>query len=175
MIRFLILSAVFLSSACGYTTRGSIYAGRKIIIQPVVNKIDVTSIDRESSGYVNFPILVENKLTNEIVSRFNIDGQLKVVSDDPDALKLSCTVNGYTKRTLRYDEGTDGTVKEQRLNLDTSIKLVGPDGEVLMDKTVVGQSDYFLTGTGAKSESAAQADLVTDTARRISEAVLEEW
>ena|SRR3989338_905710 len=175
MFKFLILSAVFLSSACGYTTRGSIYAGRKIIIQPAVNKIDVTSVSREASGYVSFPILIENKLTNEIISRFNIDGQLKVVSDDPQALKLSCTVDSYSKETLRYDENTDGTVREQRLNLSTTIKLIGPDGQVLIDQAVVGRSDYFISGANVKSEASAQTDLVVDTARRISKAVLEEW
>ncbi|MBU2044204.1 MAG: hypothetical protein KJ977_04585 [Candidatus Omnitrophica bacterium] len=175
MFRCLILLVVFLSSGCGYVTKGSIYAGRKIIIQPVLNKIDVTSVNRETSGYVSFPILIENKLTNEVVNRFRVDGQLKVVSDDPEALKLFCTVDDYSKDTLRYEEASDGEVKEQRLTLHANIKLVAPDGEVLIERAITGEADYFLSGAGLKSEASAQADLVVDTARRVSEAVLEEW
>lgn len=175
MIKFLILFVFFLSSGCGYTTRGSMYAGRKLMVIPVINKIDVTAFSEKTSGYVNFPILIENKLTNEIVSRFNTDGQLKVVSQDSEALVLTCSVNNYTKHTLRYDEDQDGEVKEQRLRLYTNIKLRAADEKVLIERDVVGETSYFLSGANQKSESAAQTDLVEDTARRISEAVLEQW
>ncbi len=175
MNKFLVIFVFFLTLGCGYTTRGSMYAGQKLIVVPAVNKIDVTSIREETSGYVNFPILIENKLTNEIVSKFNADGQLKVVSEDSQALRLSCQVNNYTKETLRYDEDQDGEVREQRLRLQVHIKLVAADGKVLIEKDITGEASYFLTGASSKSESSAQTDLVDDTARRISEAVLEEW
>jgi len=171
MIKLLVLFVFFLSSGCGYVTKGSIYAGHKLIIKPAVNKIDVTSISEETSGYVNFPILIENKLTNEIVSRFNTDGQLKVVSQDPSALILSCTVNNYSKQTLRYEEDNDGEVREQRLRLNVHIRLISADDKVLIEQDIVGETEYFVSG----SETSAQTDLVEDTARRISEAVLEQW
>ncbi|MCF7907939.1 MAG: hypothetical protein K9L86_03585 [Candidatus Omnitrophica bacterium] len=171
MIKLLILAVFFLSSGCGYTTRGSIYAGKKIMVRPVINTIDVTSLSERTSGYVNFPILIENKLTNEIVSKFNNDGQLKVVSQDQQALTLTCSVDSYTKQTLRYEEANDGEVKEQRLRLHTHIKLTSATGEVLIEEDVVGETEYLVSG----SETTAQIALVSDTARRISEAVLEQW
>jgi len=176
MIRYIIALLIFTLVGCGYTTSGfvSVYEEDSIIIKPVVNKITITSEARKFATYNTFPILIENKLTNEIINKFNIDGHFKVVSQGPNALELSCTVTDYTKEALRY-ETSDDDVEEQRLRLYAQIKLVSSSGKVLKDEQVVGETTYFLTGTKSKSETAAQVDLVDDTARRISEAVIEAW
>ena len=173
MRNFLVLS-LFLIASCGYTTRGFIYTEDSIIIKPVVNKIDITSESRKYSGYVSFPILIENRLTNKLVSKFNIEGNLKVVSHDPGALHLACTVENYNKETLRYTE-EDDEAEEQRLRLYVRMKLTSPDGKILQDRMIVGEAAYYLAGVNEKSESAAQTDLIDDTARRICEAVTEAW
>jgi len=173
MKKSLILSLFFLIIGCGYSTRGVIYDESSIIIVPATNKIDITSESRKYSGYFSFPALIENKLTNELTNKFNIDGNLKVVSQDPQALKLECEVTDYKKETLRYTDSDE--VKEQRLRLYVNIKLTDPQGEVLRHQQVMGETDYFLTGSGSRSESAAQTDLIDDTARRILEAVVEAW
>ncbi len=173
MIKYIVLWSCLLVAGCGYSTSGCIYAGEKIIISPVQNNIDITSEDAITSGYSSFPILVENKLTNKLVGKFNIDGSLKVVSDDPGAHKLACVITNYTKGTLRYE--SDDDVREQRLRLHVHMVFTSPEAEELINKTVVGESSYFLTGANATSESAAQVDLIDDTARRISEAIIEEW
>ena len=172
MKKFLVL-LLFIIVGCGYTTRGFVYVEDTIIIKPVINKIDITSESRKYSDYTSFPILIENRLTNEIVSKFNIDGNLKVVSEDPNALKLVCTVNDYNRDTLCYTDSD--AVSEQRLRLNVHIKLTSGDGKVLKEKNVVGETEYYLTGANSKSESAAQLDLINDAARRITEAVTEEW
>lgn len=172
MKNFLVLLLLIIVG-CGYTTRGFIYAEDTIIIKPVINKIDITSESRKYSDYTSFPILIENRLTNEIISKFNIEGNLKVVSEDPNALKLVCTVNNYSSDTLRYT--SSDAVSEQRLRLHVHIRLTSGDGKVLKDKNVIGETEYYLIGANKKSESAAQLDLINDTARRISEAVTEEW
>ncbi len=169
MVLLLILSVV----GCGYSTKGFTFKESKIIIVPVVNAIEITSESRQFSRYETFPRLIENKLTNEVIRRFNVDGHLKVVSDSPDALKLACMVNQYSKEALRYEDDDDP--EEQRLRLYVQMTLHSPEGTVLINRTVVGESSYFLSGSSQKSEILAQDDLVTDTARRISEAVLEEW
>jgi len=173
MKNFLVL-LLLIMVGCGYTTRGFIYAEDTIIIRPVINKVDITSESRKYSDYTSFPILIENRLTNEIISKFNIEGNLKVVSEDPNALKLICTVNDYSRETLRYTEGSD-EVEEQRLRLSVHMKLTSGEGKVLQDRVVLGETTYYLTGANQKSESAAQVDLIDDTARRICEAVTEAW
>ena len=172
MKNFLVLLFLIMVG-CGYTTRGFIYTEDTIIIKPVINKVDITSEDRKFSNYTSFPVLIESRLTNELINKFNIEGNLKVVNKDPQALKLTCTVNNYDKETLRYDEADE--VSEQRLRLHVRIKLTSGDGKVLKDKNIIGETTYYLTGSRQKSESSAQTDLIDDTARRICEAVTEEW
>tara|TARA_B100000315_G_scaffold248574_1_gene278607 strand:- start:851 stop:1375 length:525 start_codon:yes stop_codon:yes gene_type:complete len=174
MSRVLSIFLIIILIGCGYTTRSIVsFAEDTIIIEPVVNEIDITSERRKFADYTTFPILIENKLTNELVSKFNIDGNFKVVSQDPEALVLTCVIDNYTKETLRYENNDD--IEEQRLRLYVKMKLTSPKGEVLKDKQVVGEATFFLTGVNSKSEVAAQVDLVDDTARRISEAIVEAW
>jgi outer membrane lipopolysaccharide assembly protein LptE/RlpB len=173
MKKSLILCALILIAGCGYTTRGFVHDGSSIIVDPVINKIDITSENRRYSTYTSFPILIENRFTSLLVQKFNIDGGLKVVSQGQGALRITCTVNDYTKNTLRYTDGDD--VREQRLRLHTDIMLFDADGEAIKTKRVIGEADYFLSGPNQKSEEAAQQDLIDDTARRIVEAVVEDW
>ena len=178
-MRFFLSLLLLTIVGCGYTTRGFIYAEDTIIIKPVINKIDITSESRKYSDYTSFPILIENRLTNEIVSKFNIDGNLKVVSEGLNTLKLVCAVNNYSKETLRYTDTDD--VSELRLRLHVHMKLTSGAGKILKDKNITGETTYYRETTettyyitGA-NESAAQVDLIDDTARRICEAVTEEW
>lgn len=160
-------------SGCGYTTRGFIYEENQITIFPVRNSMDIASSGRRTSGYANFPILIENRLTSELINKFNIDGYLKVVNRAQSALGLNCVVNNYTKEALRYTDSDD--IKEQRLRLYVEMKLIDSKGDVLQDKVIVGEASFFLSGLNRKSETVAQDELIEDTARRISEAVLEAW
>lgn len=173
MRKVAVLALVCILAGCGYTSRGFLYESKTIIVEPIINKIDITAETRQYSGYTVFPILIENRLLNEIISQFNINSGLKVVTDDPQALSLSCVVQSYDKQAMRYTDADD--VTEQRLRLHVFVTLKDPQAKVLISKTVVGQADFFLSGPNKKSEEAAQRDLITDTARRIVEAVVEEW
>ena len=168
-----VLGVLAVLAGCGYTTRTAAYEESTIIIKPVVNQINIAQEERKYSDYKSFPRLIENTLTSKLVSEFNIDGQLKVVRDDPRALVLTSAVTNYNKESLRYTDSED--IKEQRLRLYVSIKLTDAKGEVIKEKEVVGEAAYFLSGANQKSESAAQIDLIDDTARRICEAVVENW
>ncbi|MFH1772173.1 MAG: LPS assembly lipoprotein LptE [Candidatus Omnitrophota bacterium] len=168
-----LLALVFASGGCGYATTGYIYNEKKIFITPVTNEVDITSEARKYSEYRSFPVLLEKKLTNTLIDKFNTYGRLKVVSQEAGALKLGCTVKDYRKEALRYTDGDE--VNEQRLWLDVYIVLTDSKGVVLKEGTESGKASYFLSGPQSKSESAAQKDLIDDTARRIQEAVVEEW
>lgn len=160
-------------AGCGYTTRGFVATENTIIIEPVINTIEVTSQHSQTSGFINYPVLIENKLTSALVSRFNIDGNLKVVNKSQDSLSLNCTVVDYEKETLRFSVSDD--VREQRLRLTVKMKLLDSKGELVRSRQIVGQTTYFLSGPHRKTESAAWQDLIDDTSRRILEAVVEAW
>ncbi|UCD15889.1 MAG: hypothetical protein JSV34_02245 [Candidatus Omnitrophota bacterium] len=160
-------------SGCGYSTKGFVYKEDRIVIKPVINKVDITSESRRNSNYTVSPILLEKRLTNTIVNKFNVFGYLKVVSSEKDALVLSCKITNYQKESLRYTDSKN--VQEQRLRLMVDMKLVDSQGEVLKEKQVVGETSYYLSGTHQTTEESAQTDLIDDAARRILEAVVEEW
>lgn len=168
---FYLLSLVFslYLGGCGYTTTGFKYQENKVFITPVKNKIDITSESRNNSDYVTFPLLLEKRLTNKLVNKFNVDGHLKVVSIPERALTISCEITNYQKEALRYTD--DKSVQEQRLRLFLHMKLIDSKEEILKDKEVVGETSYYLSG----SEEAAQEKLIDDAARRVLEAVIEEW
>ncbi|MCK9614951.1 MAG: LPS assembly lipoprotein LptE [Candidatus Omnitrophica bacterium] len=169
----LLIFAFILLCGCGYTTRGFVYSSNKIYIAPAVNKINITSEDRRYSTFTAYPVLLEQRLTNKIINKFNIDGHLKVVSEEGDNLKLFSEVTEYLKETMRYNDSED--VKEQRLRLHVKMKLLGPDGNVIKEREIVGETSFFLTGPNSISETTAQEKLIDDTSRRILEVVVEEW
>jgi|GEM_PF-549065 hypothetical protein len=165
----------FYLSGCAYTTSGISYPEKNIYIAPVLNKISITDESRTQSNYWTFPILLENTFTNNLINKFNVDGHFKVAADKDtsDSLNLSCVINNYAKETLRYSDSDD--VVEERLRLTAHIKVIGGNGKPLIEKDVVGEATYFLSGPKQKSETTAQGELIDDTARRILEAVAEEW
>jgi len=158
---------------CGYTTRGFVYSSNKILIAPALNKINITSENRRYSTFTVYPILLEQRLTNKLINRFNIDGHLKVVSVPEGALKLSSEITQYTKEVMRYDVSEN--VKEQRLRLHVKIMLLNQDGGIIKEREIVGETSFFLEGPNSINETAAQENLIDDTSRRIVEAVVEEW
>ena len=139
MSRLLALLICFIMSGCGYSVGGFRYDGYKIVVSPTVNKIDITTEHRKYSTYETYPVLLEDELTNAIIRQLNIDGHLIVVSRDPEALNLSCFINGYKKATLRYTDDDDP--EEQRLRLTVKMKLTSPDGELLEERSVVGETE----------------------------------
>lgn len=173
MKKYILIFAIFAIAGCGYTTRGFHYTNDKIVIIPAVNKIDVASDNRKYSNFTSYPILLENRFTNVLINKFLIDGHLKVTSEDPAALQLSCEITDYQREAVKYTNSED--VKEQKLWLHVKMKLNDPAAGTTKEREVVGQASYFLTGANSKSEAAAQNDLIDDTARRVLEAIVEEW
>lgn len=175
-VKKLLLIFLLITAGCGYSTRGYKYQENRIRIKPVVNAIDITSEGRKYSGYTAYPVLIEDRLTNKLVSEFNIQSNLAVVSKPEQALRLECKVIDYQHNTLRYTDSDDP--EEQRLRLKVKMKLFDSEGNLLQDKNITGQTSFFLPGSNSKnekSEVAAQVDLIDDTARRITEAVVEAW
>lgn len=168
-----VLAAILLSSGCGYSVHSVTFAEKTIFIKPVTNEIKIATEGNKYENRKTYPRLIENELTSSLVQGFNTDGQLKAAHDETGALKLVCVVKDYRKDTLRST--TTNTVVEQRIQLEVAMKLYDSSGKTVKDKEVVGETTYFLSGASQKTEVAAQADLVDDTARRIVEAVVENW
>lgn len=174
---YVLLSAVcgLALAGCGYSTKGFAYKEKSIFISPVVNNVGVTDKESRAVDSADYPVLLEKRLTNGLIGKFNGDGNLAVVSDDGgDSLKLYCGIKDYRKESVRSN-ATDSSIQEQKLDLDVSVKLIDPDNKTLMDTSVTGETSYFLSGSQSKSEAAAQDDLVDDTSRRILDSVTNQW
>lgn len=171
--RYLLFILFIFIYSCGYTTRAFIYKESKIFISPVVNNVNITSEDRRYSTYTSYPILLEKRLTNALINKFNIYGNLKVSNTKEDALLLECSINNYDKEALRYSDSDN--ITEQRLRLTVHIKLFDSSGNLLKERDILGETTFFLEGPNTKSESQAQEALIDDTARRIFESVVEGW
>jgi hypothetical protein len=172
-MKHVLLAVLIFVCACGYTTRGFVYQEGKILVYPVKNEISTTHEGRAYESYTSFPILIEKKLTNGLVNKFNADGHLRIARTADGALRLACSIREYKKEALQVADNDD--VTEQRLRLSVHITLHDSTGALLKERDVTGEASFFLSGSLSKTETAAQSDLVDDTARRIVEAVVEDW
>ncbi|MBN2483603.1 MAG: hypothetical protein JXD21_05320 [Candidatus Omnitrophica bacterium] len=157
---------------CGYTTKAFRGTG-SIYVKPVQNNIRITQETRAYSSYQTYPILIEKKLTNAIVDEFRLRSNYTITSESSQSYTLECSIISYTQNALQYSDSDD--VTERRLRLHVKMRYLGPQGELLKERTVVGEATYYLQGLYAKSESEAFEDLIDDTSRRIVESIADDW
>jgi len=163
-------------AACGYTTRSLIAQKFKTIyIEPVVNKIDITREADSANKYKIYRPMLETDLTNALVNRFLIDGNLRPTNKESADLVLRSELVEFRRDPLRYTE--DDEVEEYRINLVVDVSLMNnrenkPSWE---EKSFTGDTTYFTMGLQAKSEEQAINNAISDLARRIVERTVEEW
>lgn len=169
---FFIIGLVFtFISGCGYTTRGSLDPAYKTIyVKPVVDKIEVTGETQEYSQFRSVPPLLDNSFTSALISRFNMDGNLKPIDKKTSDLVLETSITDYVRGGLRYDEDDD--VEEYRLKLYFEYKLFDSEGELIRNGDLVADTEYNFN---TESESSAISELLDDAARRLVEHIIEAW
>ncbi|MBU2540392.1 MAG: hypothetical protein KJ593_00670 [Candidatus Omnitrophica bacterium] len=177
-IKFLFLYLIiFAFVGCGYTTRSSIYpAGTTIAIMPFLNKINIADERSEYRRLVNYFPLLETKVTNAVVDRFLMDGNLKVSRLENTDLILEGEILRYKRDALQYTDNNED-VTEYRVTLFSNITLKDKanDKVVFQENNFAGEATYYTQGSLAKSETVAVEDAVSDLARRIVERVVEAW
>lgn len=178
---FFILAIITLISVsgCGYSIRSLSYSrNTKIYIKPFENKVDL-NIKGEYSDQYTYKLYrhrLETKITDAVINRFLLDGYLKVVSNEADAdLVMNGELTNYEKQPLRYDDASN--IEEYRANLIVNVALrdMNKDELIWEENGFVGYSEFFTTGSLAKSEDAAIDEAVEDLARRIVERTVEDW
>lgn len=177
LIVLIMLFGVSQFTGCGYTTRSMVDPNmRTIYIEPFINEIDLFSEQSEDTNYRTYYPLLERDITNKVVDRFVFDGNLKVVKKLEADVVLKGKLLRYQRDPVRYEDN-DEDVKEYRISLITDITLMDnkTQTEVWHEANLVGDTTYFVTGTSAKSESAAIADAINDLAKRIVERLVENW
>ncbi len=175
--RILSFAAVFFLAGCGYTTRAFVAQTgyRTIAIEAFANKVDTTSETSEGRRFQTYYPLLENRVTNAVVDRFIIDGNLKTAKEEEADLVLTGQLVNYSRDNLR--SATDDTPEEYRITIFVNLKLQDKKtGKVLWEKNnFAGDASYFTTGQFVKSEAQALDDAVADLAKRIVETTVEVW
>ena len=171
-ISYLLLAISY--SGCGYTTRGFLDPQhRTIYVKPVVNSVKVTGETQEFTDFRSVPPFLEQSFTQALISRFGLDGNLKLVKEDAADLVLECTITDFVRSTLRYDD--QDRVEEYRLKIYFNYKLFDRGGNVVGKNSLVADSEYALVGRLAKSENQAISELLEEAARKAVEDVIEAW
>ncbi len=177
-IKLVLSCAVILSLVgCGYTTRAFVAntGYRTVYVTPFVNKVNTTSEYNEGGRFQTYYPLLENKVTNAIVDRFNFDGNLKVSKEKHADLILKGELVNYYRQNLR--NSTADTPEEYRVTIFVNVSMTDvKTGKVLWEyNNFAGDASYFTTGQYVKSEEQAINDATVDLARRIVEATVEAW
>lgn len=147
-----------------------------IYITPFQNKIDITRESDNGFNYRTYRPLIETDVTNTVMRRYLIDGNLKPVEDkDAADLLLTGELVDFRKDPLRYDAGNN--VQEYRVNVVVHIKLVdAAKGTTIWDEpSYTGYATYFVTGPSAGQESTTISNAIDDLSRRIVERTVEQW
>lgn len=167
-------------AGCGYSTHSLAYEkATKIFIRPFENKVDL-NINTEYSDRNPYRLYrpgMETKITDAVISRFLIDGYLKVVSREDQAdLILNGALINFEKQPLRYNQLSQD-VQEYRANIivDMSLEDVAKGKSVWSEKGFVGFFEYNQTGLNSVSEDTAISNAIADLAKRIVERTVEDW
>ncbi|MEW6008595.1 MAG: LPS assembly lipoprotein LptE [Candidatus Omnitrophota bacterium] len=172
-LSFLLVSLL----GCGYTSRSSIYpAGTSIAIKPFFNKINITDETSENRRLISYFPLLETKVTNAVVDRFILDGNLKIARFDYCNLILEGEIVKYQRDALQYADNNED-VQEYRVILFTNLTLrdAKTQNVIWQENNFAGEATYYTQGPLTKSETSAVEAAVSDLARRIVERVVESW
>jgi len=172
---FLLLLAVGIAG-CGYTTRAYVEKTgySTIYVKPFVNKVDTTTEYSEGRRFKTYYPLLENKVTNAVVDKYNMDGNLRVTREEDADVVLKSELISYRREAVRV---SDENPEEYRITLFVHMVLLdNKTKKVLWEKNdFSGDASYFATGPSVKSESQGLDDACQDLARRIVETTVEVW
>ncbi|MCX6350223.1 MAG: LptE family protein, partial [Candidatus Aureabacteria bacterium] len=103
---------------------------------------------------------IEIDITNEVIQRFRIDGNLRPVSAEDADTVPNGEITGSNRQVLSDRGDTAETVEEYRLYVNARITFKDVrNGKVLISQQEVrGKTDFFIEGTLADSEELARPD-----------------
>lgn len=121
---------------------------------------------------------IETGITNAVISRFQVDGNLKTASREEADTVLEGEIIGWDRRVMGYGGQDDEEVEEYRLYITVRIKFINlRTGKVLLPPRIVkGKTDFYIdTESLPAAEEAARPDAYRDLAKKIVDAVVSFW
>lgn len=166
---WMVFSLCLTFAGCGYTQHVVLPGGIQTITVPTFkNAIPAEQIYSYRAG-------LEMELTTAVIRRFNLDGNLRVASEDKADAKLEGAIIAYEQETLRRT--SLDRPQELRLHLVVDLKLINlKTGQVIWHEPNFSGSTLFEPNDeqGARRISAA-TDAVSTLAKNIVDRVVEDW
>lgn len=156
-------------TSCGYTRKVTLPRSIKTIhVNTFQNKMILSQIYAYEPG-------LEMNITDAVIRRFHVDGNLKVVEAEKADAVLEGDLTGIEQDGVRFT-GLE-RVEEYRLYLVVDLRLrERKTGEILWeDENFSGDTSYFVTGPRAVSRGEAVERATDRLARNIVDHVVEDW
>ena len=118
----------------------------------------------------------DTEATRATIQEFQKDGSLRIAQAGQADAVLKVTLRACKLKALRYDEDNPKATREYRLILRAHLVFEdAKTGNVLLEKTVQGDSTFELTGDLAVAKRQALPESAQDLAHDIVESVVEGW
>lgn len=166
---FLIGLVLLNITGCGYTTKTILPKNIKTIyVETVKNKIPIREMYAYQPG-------LEMNITNAVIRRFQIDGNLEIVAEDEADAILKTDLIAYEQEGVRFNLLED--VEEYRLYIVVAFKLVdAKTGDlILKEDNFSGDEDYFVSDIRSIAREAASIGAVNSLAINIVDRIVEDW
>lgn len=157
-------------SGCGYTSKTKLPRDiQSIYIETVLNKIPIEQMYSYQPG-------LEMDITNAVIQRLQVDGNLKVVSDKSkaDAI-LSTDLKAYEQEGVRFNS-LEG-VSEFRLFIVLALTLTHRETEEVLwaEPNFSGNDEYFVTEVRSMGQRSATTKAIDDLAKKVVDRITEDW
>ncbi len=156
-------------SGCGYTRHTTLPNNIKTIyVDTVKNDIPIDRLYAYQPG-------LEIKITNAIIRRLQVDGNLKVVEREQADAILEPVLIAFDQEGLRFSRLE--SVQEYRLYVVLSMRLLDArSGKVIWEEPQFsGDADYFVSAEKALSQAQATDNAVERLARNVVDRIVEDW
>ena len=165
------LLGLFLSlySGCGYTQKTVLPNGIQTVhVETFQNKISLGRLYAYEPG-------LEIKITNAVIRRLHVDGNLKVVGREKADAILEGDLVGFDQEGVRFT-GLE-RIEEYRLYVVVALRLKDrKTGQILWEEpNFSGDSSYFVQGSRATSRNEAADKAIDRLARNVVDRIVEDW
>ena len=154
---------------CGYTRKavlpGNIHS---VHVETFKNKVPMSQLYAYEPG-------LEIKITNAVIRRLHLDGNLKVVSREKADAILEGELTSFDQEGVRFT-GLE-RIEEYRLFVVTELRLRNAKtGDIIWEEpNFSGDSSYFVVGPRSVSRSIAADKAIDRLARNIVDRIVEDW
>ena len=160
---FLIMACMVSSSSCAGYKLGSCLPPeiKSIYIKPFINRCKEPFADIEARAAT--------------ITRFQEDGSLKIVEEENADAILECSVDKIRLKALRYRKDDKTKPNEYRMFVAVSYTLKKPDGKIITEGAVEGETTFIFAGNMAGAKRTALPKACQDMAKRLVEKMAETW